>query len=445
MGASATHLRRSPKAVESPKGPLRADRWESSIERRETGVHQLFVRSPTGRSLAVDADLDEDVGRLAHAFGAQHRRQKAALASLRFTFGGQTLELGVPLWKYGIGKGSNVHALVCPCAGLGQGAAKSAWAQEPAAVGAWAGGRGPVGRLARWALPGSRSPAAGAESLEGSGAGLGAAEAAALAREDANGDWRSKLAWVEIPVTITTPFAEVDGTLAYPERSWGGCRLSPRVLRRMVRVSDVMGVHMPREVSLAESGWRLQMRNLHPFPCVQPPTFGDIWTRLQATTARIEIWSPEEALLAEARPLLNEDDEVVLGAVDRRLAPELHISVVLLKDAEMAVDDVTVRFREPTWGGAARSTSKDEVCSVCLEPMSVGQMCRRLPCLHCLHAGCAMTLLPEAPWCPICRSSLVPPAPTAACGVEGGSHAAGGSTDSPASSGTWGEVQPARA
>jgi len=215
----------------------------------------------------------------------------------------------------------------------------------------------------------------------------------------------NKTTWVELPVTITTPFAEVEGLLAFPEKHWSSCKLSPCVLRKMIRVTDVLGVHAPRSESMMDGGWRLRMLDMHPFPCVQPPLYADVWERLRATTARIEIWAPQEALLRDARALVNEDDELAVGLVDVRLAGEMHVYVSLLRDSELAVDDVTVRFREQVGGAAA----KDEVCSVCLEPMLPGEMCRRLACLHCLHAGCAMTLLPEVPCCPVCRSSIVPP------------------------------------
>lgn len=158
---------------------------------------------------------------------------------------------------------------------------------------------------------------------------------------------------MDIPVTITTPFAEVVATLGFPADLWELCRFSPRVLRKMVRTSDVQGFYMPRQETMSQSSWRLKMHDLIPFPCVQPPSYTDVWERLRATPARIELWSPEDALVGgTARPLVNEDDELALGAVDRKLVGSMHMSVLLLRDAELAVDDVTVIFREPGGIGA---------------------------------------------------------------------------------------------
>lgn len=391
------------------------DRRESitgaaTLERQDAGVQQLFVRGSNGRSIAVNADLDEDVVAFAQALAARDRKSRASVPSLRFTFGGQTLEPGVPLRKYGICKGSNILSLACPRVGRTGGGAtfRSPWSRGSTPR------HTPTTSVPAWEAPGRETPPSPSSSA-GTPTTLFTPTPADVAKAQSESKRKStKTNWVEIPVTITTPFAEVDGVLGYPEHIWESSRLSPRVLRRMVRVSDVLGIHAPREETISNSSWRLRMRDLHPFPCVQPPVFADIWQRLQATTARIEIWSPEEALLGGTRPLVNPDDEVHLGSVDRRLVGQLHVSVSLLKDAELAVDDVTVRFREPERPDNG-PTSKEETCCVCLEPMLAGQMCRRLACLHCLHAGCAMTLLSEAPSCPVCRISIVHPTPLSSC------------------------------
>lgn len=214
---------------------------------------------------------------------------------------------------------------------------------------------------------------------------------------------KQKINWMKIKVTIVTPFAEVDGTLEFPQERWSGCRLSPSVLRQLIRVSDVLGVCTAGD----ESSWRLRLGTLSPFPCVQPSTATDIWQRLQSTTARIEVQSPKGVPITRGsmlRPLVNEDDEVCLGSLDIEYAKTLHLSITLLVDAERAVDDLTVIFRETD-----ESASRAEICCICLEPMVSGDMCRRLACLHSLHAGCAMRFLPETPSCPVCRSSLAAP------------------------------------
>lgn len=63
----------------------------------------------------------------------------------------------------------------------------------------------------------------------------------------------ARTVWVEIPVTITTPFAEVVATLGFPEHAWESCRFSPRVLRQMVRTSEVQGLHVHRQEPLSLS------------------------------------------------------------------------------------------------------------------------------------------------------------------------------------------------
>merc|ERR1712224_891227 len=80
----------------------------------------------------------------------------------------------------------------------------------------------------------------------------------------------------------------------------------------------------------------------------------------------------------------------------------LHVSITLLSDEELAVDDVTLRFCEE-----GRTLKGAENCCVCLEPMCTGDMLRRLPCFHHMHAGCAMSVLPRTGCCPLCRCSIV--------------------------------------
>lgn len=436
MGSSSSSSsgRRAKALEDEPSAYQRRCGGGETWERCYAGTQQLFVRGLNGRSIAVDVDLDEDVVHLAQALAARDRKSRASVPSLRFTFGGRQLEPGVPLWKYGLCKGSNVVSLACPWAPRRTGSTfRSGWCSTPrgsrraqrsstssttssssTVAAAWEATTSSSTQAENTRSPSETSTQtapvqaelAEARAKSGRGSPASASEPRLCCGR------LSKTVWLEMPVTITTPFAEVDGTLGYPEHLWETCKLSPRVLRRMARISDVMGVHAPRQETLSFNCWRLRMRDLHPFPCVQPPLFADIWQRLQATTARIEIWSPPEALLGDIRPLVNEDDEVCLGSVDRGLVKGLHISVLLLRDAELAVDDVTVRFREPERGHAAgKSEGQEEVCCVCLEPMLAGEMCRRLACLHCLHAGCAMTLLPEVPCCPVCRSSIVPASP----------------------------------
>mmetsp|Transcript_89818 Transcript_89818/g.262534 ORF Transcript_89818/g.262534 Transcript_89818/m.262534 type:complete len:405 (-) Transcript_89818:35-1249(-) len=371
MGAAVARAR-SPRRSHQSKD---IDLFTSGDKLQEAGVHQLLVKNLQGKSITLDADLDEDVSHLACAFIVHEGLQAASHLSLRFTFSGRRLEQGVPLRHYGLVRGSTVQAFPCPSGrsrtppGAGRQCARCAWGE--------ASGQGQ-------GMP---------QAVVSSPRGAVWSEAEAV-RQD------PEALWVEFPTTITTPFAQVNATLEFPERYWEACRLSPRVLRRMVRMTEVLGAQGSRDACPSDCSWRLRMNSLHPFPGIQPPAFSDIWQRLQATPARVDVSAPEGGVLKDARPLVNEDDELVLGNCERKRVGGLRFCVSLLRDAEVAVDDVTVMFRE------ADGASSRDICSVCLEPMLAGDMCRRLACLHCLHAGCAMTLLPAVPCCPVCRISI---------------------------------------
>jgi len=324
------------------------------------GVQQLFVRNLAGRSVGVFIDLNADAKELADTFAVREGLQAAS--GLRFVFNGRQLEPGLPLWKYGVAKGNTVNAHMRPNAAV----------QPP---------------LSNSAL-------------------LAACADEVMARDTTrrrNGLAKQKLNWRKLGVTIVTPFAEVDGFLEFPQERWSSCRLSPHVLRQFVRVSDVLGVCTEGD----ESSWRMRLGNLCQFPCVHPSTITDIWQRLQNTNARIEVQAPNGVPAARAnmlRPLINEDDEVCLGGLDQEFTKGLHFYITLFMDAERVVDDLTVVFREKE-----ETAYRAEICCICLEPMATGDMCRRLACLHSLHAGCAMKFLPETPSCPVCRSSLASP------------------------------------
>eukprot|EP00730_Choanoeca_flexa_P019132 TRINITY_DN9337_c0_g1_i1.p1 TRINITY_DN9337_c0_g1~~TRINITY_DN9337_c0_g1_i1.p1 ORF type:complete len:295 (+),score=46.89 TRINITY_DN9337_c0_g1_i1:116-1000(+) len=52
-------------------------------------------------------------------------------------------------------------------------------------------------------------------------------------------------------------------------------------------------------------------------------------------------------------------------------------------------------------------TSKGEVeCTVCMDAMSVGDRCRRLPCLHLFHVDCIDPWLKDNHTCPVCQKSV---------------------------------------
>ena len=56
-------------------------------------------------------------------------------------------------------------------------------------------------------------------------------------------------------------------------------------------------------------------------------------------------------------------------------------------------------------GGVSKSpTSKQENCSVCLEPKAEGEMVRALLCLHSFHVDCIDPWLRDHKNCPVCKS-----------------------------------------
>jgi hypothetical protein len=209
--------------------------------------------------------------------------------------------------------------------------------------------------------------------------------------------------WVKVMATVTTPYAEIDVMFRFPELRWRHCRMSPRILQSLRRVSYWMGAHDFGDHHI----WCLNMMSIRPFPCVRPLHIRDVWERLEDTTGRIEIKSSEygsPTQLRFSRPLVNEEDEVPLGRLD---PSQLHLNISLFYDSERVVDDVTVTFVEK---GSADPADSD-LCVICQEPMLCGEMCRRMACLHRLHAGCAMVSLLKTPQCPVCRTSIVPAPP----------------------------------
>mmetsp|Transcript_159145 Transcript_159145/g.296593 ORF Transcript_159145/g.296593 Transcript_159145/m.296593 type:complete len:463 (-) Transcript_159145:64-1452(-) len=344
------------------------------------GMQQLFVKNQAGRSVGVFVDFEEDVSSLADAF-AEKEGYPLSLTptSLRFVFCGRQLEPGIPLSKYGVIKGSTINAHV------------RLQSAPPAPAG-----------LAGLSLQ-MRNEVLAAEAEEEK---LGLEACRMRPRQRRTQDLaRHKLTWVKIGVTIITPFAEIDGTLEFPQERWSSCKLSPCMLRSIIRVSELLGICTDGE----ESSWRLRLGRLCAFPCVQPLGMADVWKRLRSTIARIEVQSPKGVPLVRESlmtPLMNEEDEVCLGALCKEYVSNLHLSISLLGDAERAVDDLTVMFRETD-----ETACRAEACCICLEPMAVGDMCRRLACLHSFHAGCAMRCLPETPACPVCRSSISIPSP----------------------------------
>mmetsp|Transcript_49571 Transcript_49571/g.112895 ORF Transcript_49571/g.112895 Transcript_49571/m.112895 type:complete len:422 (+) Transcript_49571:259-1524(+) len=216
--------------------------------------------------------------------------------------------------------------------------------------------------------------------------------------------------WFRIPVKITTPFAEADGELEVPEHDWGTCRISPGMLSTVYCVSNVLGVYCSF-ASGRRSYCQLRLGSFRPYTGMQPTRVSHIWLRLQSIMSRVELRMPPGRPAIDQ--LVNSDDEVSMVSIGKDGIEGLRISISLMNPAERQVDDATVAFRETEERAAA-----GELCCICLEPMLAGEMCRRMACLHSLHAGCAMTFLPKQPNCPICRFSIVQLPPGAAAAAE---------------------------
>lgn len=200
-----------------------------------------------------------------------------------------------------------------------------------------------------------------------------------------------------VHVTVITPFAQIDGILEFPEERWMECALSTKAFlpfRPLQRLNSYHGVY---------NGWQLKLYNLQSFLDLVGKGIDDIWLRLRTTEARIQVdmnhRTDDVNHIDRLKSLVSSDDEVILGdLVSKEKASMLHLTISLMSDQERMVDDATVRF---CYEGP------EETCCICLEQMCPGDMLRRLPCLHDMHAGCAMNVLPKTGSCPLCRGPLL--------------------------------------
>nr|ABR17130.1 unknown [Picea sitchensis] len=46
------------------------------------------------------------------------------------------------------------------------------------------------------------------------------------------------------------------------------------------------------------------------------------------------------------------------------------------------------------------------MCAICMDSLSVGELVKRLPCLHRYHVDCILPLLSSRNLCPLCRYEL---------------------------------------
>lgn len=325
-------------------------------------MHQVYVRNPLGECVRVHVDLNNDVQLLSSAFAAREGLPKSSMVEtlMKFIFHGWELEPGVPLRSYGLTEGNTILTAIRP-------------------------------QLAYFK---------NGETTAQPGPDLGEFSAGRL----------------RFPITFTTAFAQVEGVLEVPAAHWATCKISAKRLSHVYCLSETLGVNGASRGW--ESFWCLRLEHMHEFPCSQSTPIQDVFARLRDTLARIEFHGPSQrANPGAANVLLNGDDEVCLGSiVDFDHMDDLHLSISLLNDVERGIDDATSLFREMDdhFVGTERET-----CCICLERIAVGHMCRRMACLHRLHAGCAMRLLTRKPNCPICRSdvSLMSPMPVVVSAV----------------------------
>jgi hypothetical protein len=188
--------------------------------------------------------------------------------------------------------------------------------------------------------------------------------------------------------------------LEFSMQQWFSCKLSANMFSSIYRLSDVLGVNgafVPGQAIY----WQLNLSHVSQYPCMQPPPAGHLWRRLQAFPARIEIQAPEGLDGLQNGQILEGSDYVHLGQIEADLAKSLHLNITALSIPERQIHDHTTAFKEMENEGDDDATG--DMCCICLEPMKRKEMCRRLPCNHQLHAGCAMTFLPARPSCPVCR------------------------------------------
>eukprot|EP00929_Paragymnodinium_shiwhaense_P120687 TRINITY_DN92707_c0_g1_i1.p1 TRINITY_DN92707_c0_g1~~TRINITY_DN92707_c0_g1_i1.p1 ORF type:complete len:486 (+),score=67.33 TRINITY_DN92707_c0_g1_i1:228-1685(+) len=367
-------------AAHAPKSPVGAAYWSQPCHAR-----RLYIRNLLGHCLVLHVDLEDDVMRVAEQFARREglARSSHIMMSLYFSFNGQPLEQGVPLWKYGIIEDSVLSTRICPRAWMGEGSCVSSSSSRP---------RHKEADVAptreqeeRSGSPNQQRASGSATSAVGPGSPV------------------SKSCWVRVGITILAPFGEMHGTLELPKQHWSSCRLSPKLFTSIYRVSDTLGVN---GAFIPGKGiyWQLRLGKLHAYPCVAPPEAADVWYRMEKCVGRVKIEAPESMQLP-MRQLVNKSDTLPLAAVDPDEAHQVHLTISLFTDAERIIDDVTLLYREQE-----KTARLDEVCCLCLDPMLPGEACRRLPCLHSMHAGCAMTLLPTKPSCPVCRASVCPEA-----------------------------------
>jgi len=214
---------------------------------------------------------------------------------------------------------------------------------------------------------------------------------------------KSERVQARLALNITTPFAEASGVLKLRNstRVVDGlpcCLICPEMTRslspdRTPSRWSACGCHRGQSLHLV-------LHSFHPFSCIINYDVNDMWQRMRTLPARLVVrtlfgdkWDVEHVLTGKTSPLL----------LPWNVIGKLHMSISLLTDQEQAADDVMEKCVELEWP----SEEQDECC-ICLQPMMPGQITRRLPCFHRLHAGCAMVHdgILRTQRCPLCRCSI---------------------------------------
>eukprot|EP00401_Gymnodinium_catenatum_P068110 CAMPEP_0117514398 /NCGR_PEP_ID=MMETSP0784-20121206/30048_1 /TAXON_ID=39447 /ORGANISM="" /LENGTH=362 /DNA_ID=CAMNT_0005310191 /DNA_START=85 /DNA_END=1173 /DNA_ORIENTATION=- len=305
-------------------------------------VRQVFVKSITGCSVAVDADLSQDICGLVVLLEDKKELPKT---DVRYTFGSQKLEPGVPLWRYGIRKGSNIQTHVCPQSGCARSTSTSPkgawWAWEEAAHDEKGTTEMPPSRHLRQAQDCPSEHVVGGSSS-------------------------AKQAKAEFQL------GPISGDHHDAICRNGGCaRGATFEMAHMQAVAQGIAQHGPQ---YGRSGCpRLAGRDLGKqqlaietwgytsFSVCPPAVVFRHLEKVAKHNSGIDVTAPDDSPLRQASPLVDEGDELPLGLLDEDRACELHVSVSLLHDTELAVDDVTVRFREPS-AAVAFGTTPEQLC-----------------------------------------------------------------------------------
>eukprot|EP00746_Dinoflagellata_sp_MGD_P076250 gnl/MRDRNA2_/MRDRNA2_30698_c0_seq1.p1 gnl/MRDRNA2_/MRDRNA2_30698_c0~~gnl/MRDRNA2_/MRDRNA2_30698_c0_seq1.p1 ORF type:complete len:514 (-),score=58.92 gnl/MRDRNA2_/MRDRNA2_30698_c0_seq1:189-1634(-) len=423
----------------------------------------------SARSESVYADLQEDVSSLCAAFANKVSACSSQLEDLAiFTFGGKQLESGIPLRNYGISKGSNVQITcrllssradyitkeaeyiritislrtACPVV---KGAALRALSDQLQhdcrhvmivclREDALSLCRGLSERLFGIYMESHDrcDPLADSESNAVIDKQQLLQQMQAIATFTYNGkklqpgvplkNYNIKndsivclTCCLRVRLVVHTPFTEMVGYLELVDGWKSEATIDANVFRNVTRSTH----HCASLVDASGTNWKLYMWNDPGVLSADSASESfdskeDAWNRLldsAKTVSRIHVKS------FDGRPCcfgVHGGRDKILKSLTYDEGMTLHdiyesdgiLLLPLLRKRELVVYDTTQSFHGTVEGG----TGDLQDCCICLDSMSdhKGQMLRRLPCMHVLHASCAMRYLPKSLACPLCRCSLRP-------------------------------------